>query len=288
MLLVLLWGSGFTIQKMAYAALGPGGFLFGRSLLMSACAVAVLRWRGSPLLPVLGRREWAVLLGITLVGPVVHIVMVTYGIHWSTPFSSALIMACGPVFTLILLRLLRGAQLQRHQVLGVATAFGGVLLFMSEKLLQSDWRASGGDLMMLVASAVFSLYTIWVTPLVTRHGGPEVMCWTVLLACPLLLTGTAGAAWDAPYASAGLAVWSAFLWSVVISAFLGWMLWTWVNSVRGVARTAPLLYLVPPIAGLVAWATVGEAFSALKVVGALLALAGVGWSQFGPQRKTLQ
>ncbi len=283
LLLVLLWGASFTIQKVAYSALGPGGFLFGRSLLMSACAVALLCWRGSPIVPDLNRREWRVLLGLTLLGPVLHIVIVTYGIHWSTAFSTALIMACGPVITLILLRVVRGTPLQRNQVLGVAVAFGGVLLFMSDKLLQYDWRASIGDLMLLAAAVVFSLYTIWVTPLVTRHGGAEVMCWTTLLAAPLMLAGFAPAAWEAPYASVGTMVWLAFVWAVVAAAFMGWILWAWINSVRGVARTAPILYLVPPVAGLVAWVTVGESFGALKIAGGALALAGVAWAQFGPR-----
>lgn len=285
LLLVLLWGASFTIQKAAYAALGPGGFLFGRSLLMSVCAVGLLCWRGSPIVPVLNRREWRVLLGLTLLGPVLHIGVVTYGIHWSTAFSTALIMACGPVVTLILLRVLRGTQLHRNQMLGVAIAFGGVLLFMSDKLLQYDWRASIGDMMLLGAAVLFSLYTIWVTPLVTRHGGAEVMCWTTLLAAPLMLAASAPAAWDTPYASVGLPVWAAFVWSVVAAAFMGWILWAWVNSVRGVARTAPILYLVPPVAGLVAWLTVGESFGALKFGGGALALVGVAWAQFAPRRQ---
>lgn len=33
-LLVLLWGASFSIQKAAYAAMGPGAYLFGRSLLL--------------------------------------------------------------------------------------------------------------------------------------------------------------------------------------------------------------------------------------------------------------
>ncbi len=279
LLLALLWGASFSIQKTAYNALGPGGFLFGRSLLMSACALALLRWRGRLGWPQLARSEWRTLVGITLIGPVLHIVLVTYGIHWSTAFSSSLILACGPVFTLILLRVLRGAALRRDQMLGVALAFGGVLLLMSDKLLQANWHASVGDLMMLLGAAVFSLYTIWVTPMVLRHGGPEVMCWTTLLASPLLLAFTAPAAWHAPYASVGPGIWAAFLWTVLVSAFLGWLIWTWVNAVRGVARSAPLMYLVPPVAGVVAWLTVGETFGALKMLGAALALVGVAWAQ---------
>ena len=64
-LLVLLWGASFSIQKAAYAAMGPGAYLFGRSLLMALCARALLRWRGSALWPPLARREWGLLLCCT-------------------------------------------------------------------------------------------------------------------------------------------------------------------------------------------------------------------------------
>ena len=278
-LLVLLWGASFSIQKAAYAAMSPGAYLFGRSLLMALCALALLRWRGSALWPQLARREWGLLLGCTAIGQVTHVLLVTYGIHWSTPFSSSLIMACGPVCTLLLLRVLRGTPLGRHQMLGVGVAFGGVLLFMTEKLLLADWQASGGDLLMLLAAVLFSLYTIWTTPLIERHGGPEVMCWSTLLAAPLMLVLNAPAALVAPYAELSPGIWFGFFWAVLVSAFLGWMLWGWVNAVRGVARTAPLLYGVPPVAGLVAWLTVGEGFGALKLAGAALVLGGVAWTQ---------
>ena len=68
---------------------------------------------------------------------------------------------------------------------------------------------------------------------------------------------------------------------MIISAFIGWLAWGWINAVRGVARTAPLMYLMPPVAGLVAWALTGERYSAVKVAGAALTLAGVALAQFG-------
>ncbi|HMO47367.1 MAG TPA: DMT family transporter [Rubrivivax sp.] len=283
LMLVLVWGASFTIQKAAYSAMSPGGFLFGRALLMALCAVLLLRWRRRALWPSLTRREWGQLFACAAAGQALHIGLVTYGIHWSTPFSSALIMALGPVFTLVLLRAIRGTRLHRSQMLGVAAALAGVLLFMSDKLIKADLRASGGDLLMLLSTIVFSLYTIWATPLVARHGGVAVMCWATLLATPMMLLFTAPAAAQAPYGAIDGTIWLAFFWSVLVSAFLGWILWGWINAVRGVARTAPLLYLVPPVAGVIAWLTVGEHFGGVKLLGAVLALGGVVWTQLAPR-----
>jgi drug/metabolite transporter (DMT)-like permease len=58
------------------------------------------------------------------------------------------------------------------------------------------------------------------------------------------------------------------------------MVWGWINAVRGVARSAPLMYLMPPVAGLLAWLFAGETFSAQKITGALISLLGVAIAQF--------
>ena len=60
----------------------------------------------------------------------------------------------------------------------------------------------------------------------------------------------------------------------------GWWVWGWLNAVRGVARTAPMMYLIPPVAGLFAWVLTGEQFSGVKLLGAGVALVGVAWAQF--------
>jgi drug/metabolite transporter (DMT)-like permease len=73
-------------------------------------------------------------------------------------------------------------------------------------------------------------------------------------------------------------------YAVLISAFVGWMIWGWVNAVRGVARSAPLMYLMPSVAGLVAWAVTGERYTGIKLAGAALALASVALAQFAGRR----
>jgi drug/metabolite transporter (DMT)-like permease len=207
--------------------------------------------------------------------------MVTYGIHWSTAFSSSLILACGPLWTLGILRVSGVERLTRGQVAGVAVAMCGVLLFLSDKLLGAQWSASAGDAVLLVASSFFSYYTVAAKPLIERHGGVTVMTYATLAgALPvLLLSLPAGLAVD--WTAVSPAIWAGTLWAVIVSAFLGWLVWGWVNAVRGVARTAPLMYLMPPVAGLVAWLAMGESYTWIKLAGAAITLAGVALAQFG-------
>src|SRR5262249_24147689 len=133
--LVLIWGSNFTVQNSVFAALSPGGFLFARYMIMPVCAVLLLWQRYGVRWPSLPRAEWWKLARLALVGHVLHVGLVTFGIHWSTAFSSSLIPACGPVFTLLFLRWVGFEHLTRAQLAGVAVACAGVLTFLSDKLL---------------------------------------------------------------------------------------------------------------------------------------------------------
>jgi drug/metabolite transporter (DMT)-like permease len=280
LVLVSIWGINFSLQKFVFDAVTPGGFLFARYLIMPACAVALLLYRFGPRLPVVPRRDLWALARLGFAGHFLHVGMVTYGIHWSTAFSSSLILACGPIFTLLILRLMGLERLRPAQIAGVALAFVGVLVFLSDKLLGGRWQATGGDLFLLVAASFFSYYTVAAKPLIERHGGVVTMAYATLLGSAPVVLAALPAAWTVPWRDIAPLVWAALLWTVIVSAFLGWLVWGWVNAVRGVARTAPLMYLMPPVAGLVAWLFADEQFTLVKLTGAGLALAGVALAQF--------
>ena len=277
---VAVWGANFTVQKTLFGVLPPSGFLFARYLLMPLCAALLLLYVSGGRWPRLPRADVLRLAWLGVLAHTVHVSLVTFGIHWSTAFSSALIMACGPVFTLLILHWAGLERLTRGQVAGVALACCGVLAFLSDKLIGRQWAATGGDLMMLFSASLFSYYTVMSKPLIQRHGGIAVMAYATLAGSPLVVLFMLPAALDAPWAAMGLQQWVLLLWASLVSAFLGWLVWGWVNEQRGIGRTAPLQYLMPIVAGAVAWWATGERFTAMKIGGALVTLAGVALAQF--------
>lgn len=283
LLVVAVWGANFAVQKALFDLLQPGAFLFARYLLMPICAAALLlhanqgRWLRLP------RRDALQLAWLGVLAHTVHVSLVTFGIHWSTAFSSALIMSCGPVFTLLILHAAGIEVLSRGQVAGVALACAGVLVFLSDKLVGSQWTATGGDLMMLFSASLFSYYTVMSKPLIQRHGGVAVMAYATLAGSPLIVLAAWPVAMVAPWGQMSALQWGLLLWASLVSAFAGWLVWGWVNAQRGVARTAPIQYLMPLVAGAVAWWATGERFTLLKIGGAALTLAGVALAQYAAQ-----
>ena len=283
LLVVLAWGLNFPLQKALLAAMGPGGFLCLRFTLMPLLVAGLLLHRHGLRWPRVPRQDAWALARLGLLGQGLHLTLSSFGVHWSTPFSSSVLLACGPIFTLLILRAYGLERLRRAQLVGITLAATGALLFMSDKLLAANWRASGGDLVLLIAAALFSYYTVAAKPLIERHGAVLVMCYASLAATPPVLLYALPAALLTDWTAVTPALWLGALWAVVGIGFGSWLAWGWVNARRGVARTAPLIYLMPPIAGLAAWGAGGEEFGAAKLLGAALTLAGVAWAQFAPQ-----
>lgn len=280
LLLVCVWGLNFSLQKFVFTVLGPSGFLFARYLIMPLCALVLLGLRFGRRWPRVPQSDFWALARLGFAGHFLHVGAVSYGIHWSTAFSSSLILACGPIFTLLILRLKGLEQLHAPQIAGVSVALVGVLIFLSDKVLGGNWQATGGDLILLFAACFFSYYTVAAKPLIERHGGVVTMAYATLLGSIPIVAVSLPSGLMAPWSSMSPMLWLSLIWSVTISAFLGWLVWGWVNAIRGVARTAPLMYLMPPVAGLVAWLFAGESYTGIKLAGAALTLVGVALAQW--------
>ena len=286
--LMAVWGVNFAITKVVLAELGVWPFLFIRFLAMPlagfALLVAVTRRHFRRSWPRRGDLSRFVAAG--LIGHTAHVSLVMWGIDLSTAFSSSLVLTSSPLWTLLILALLGAEKLHGRQLAGTLVAFAGIVVFLSDKFVRGFALAGAGDLILLAAAALFSLYTVITKPLVERYGPLNVMCYSLLFGAPPLVLATLPAFLDAPLAAVSAAVWLGVFWAVAVSSFLGWIVWAWVNSVRGLARSAPLQYLMPPIAGVVAWLTLGETFTWLKIAGAVVAMAGIAWAQSGAESKT--
>jgi drug/metabolite transporter (DMT)-like permease len=280
LLVILVWGTNFSIFKAVMTRVSPEALLFARYLVTPACAVVLLVFLYGARWPAVPRSEWAAIAWLVLVGHLLHVSLMAHGMAMSTPFSSALISACGPLFSLIIVAAIGSERLGRAQLAGVAIAFVGVLIFLADKLAAGRWSQGAGDLVMVAAIVAFSIHTVIARQLSQRLSVIVMMAYTTLLgSIPMLvINGRAGLA--APWSLLSPALWAALAWGLVVASFTGWLVWAWVNSVRGVARSAPLLYLLPPVAGAAAWAALGETFSWLKLFGAAVALAGVAIAQF--------
>ncbi len=279
MALLVVWGTNLSIIKLVLSSITPTAFLFARYIITPLCAVLLLLALHGTRWPRPAPEEWRTLAWLTLLGHVLHVTLITWGIFLSSPFSTALIMACGPLMTLMILVVARAERLRPMQLSGALLACAGILIFMADKF-GLGWKAGFGDLVLLLAVLLFSVHTVAARSIIDRRGPTLVMAYTTLMAFPPLMLLTASGGMLTPWRDIPGTVWWGLAWALVISSFAGWIVWGWVNRWMGVARTAPLMYLLPPIAGVAGWLMTGETFAPAKITGAAIALAGVAMAQF--------
>lgn len=290
---MLAWGMNFVFVKYVLEHMGVGAFLFLRFSVLPLLGLALLAvaFRGRLGRSWPRREDLPRFVLCAFVGHVLHISTVMYGMNLSTAFSSSLVLTCQPLFTLAILAAIGAERLRGPQIAGTLVAFAGIVLFLADKFAAGFSRAGAGDLTLLVAGAAFSAYTVLARPLADRYGPLILLAYTLLFSAPLMLLVNFAPFVATPMAGYGPSVWACLFFALVVSSFFGWLAWTWVNSVRGVARSAPFMYLMPPVAGVMSWLTLGETFTWLKIAGAAVTMAGVAWAQFGggpPPREAAQ
>src|SRR3954465_8514799 len=89
LVLIVIWGANFSVQKAVFQALSPGGFLFVRYLIMPDSAALLLCARYGARWPRVSGASAFALLRLGIVGLMLHVGMVTYGIHRSVAFSAS-------------------------------------------------------------------------------------------------------------------------------------------------------------------------------------------------------
>ncbi len=181
--LMVIWGINFSVTKTILEQVSVPEMLFVRFLWMMLLGIVMLAWlyRGRLRASIPNRRDWPRFVAAGLIGHTAHVGIVTVGLHMSTPFSSSLVLTSGPLWTLLILAALGAERLRRAQVVGTVLAFLGILLFMSDKFTSGVLRAGLGDLVLLFAAGLFSLYTVVARPLSSRYGAPVLLGYTLVV-----------------------------------------------------------------------------------------------------------
>ena len=276
-LFVILWSTGYVVVRIAMADAGPVRFLFWRfgvaAVLLAAAAVLVRApWAARPI-------DYG---HMALVGLLVHgiglggvWVALDLGVEAGV---AALVMGTQPLITAALAVSLIGERIDRRMAAGLALGFLGVTLVIHHRLAGvGDPGGLAATVAAVVAMTLGVLYQKRRCAHIDLVTGSAVQLAFAGLACLVV----AGWIDDRPVE-----------WTLRIVAVLGWSVL--VLSIAAVlllyrllrrgdaSRVSSLLYLVPPVTTLMAWAAFGETLAPLALGGMALTVAGVALVAAGP------
>ena len=273
LVVVMLWASTFVATKAAFAEVSPLAFLFSRFAIMVALAFAVLllRQRGP------GRRvdrsDWRLFALAGLTGYTLYQLGFMLGLSRTSPFSSSLLIAMVPLFTVLILAVM-GEPTPVQGWVGLGVALIGVAIFLLDKRGASAGTLVG-DLLSIGAAIAFACYGIISRPLVKKYPAETVSAWSVLAgAIPLFVIALPGALQQDWLALSG-AAWLTIVYLAIFPVYIAYILWNFAIARRGVAKATTFSLLVPIVAGLLSAIFLGEPFGPMKLLGAGLVLTGL-------------
>lgn len=270
-LAAIFWGTNFEATRIALLDVPPWTAASGR-FIFAAATILLWLWvtQGSGLRALRRNAPAFMLLGV--VGVAGFNAALFLGMRSSSPVTAALIMGTSPLTTNLLDALIGRRFPGVLALVGMAVSLLGVALTVGAF---SGARFAAGDLLILIGSFAWALYTIGCRRWVKEASPLETSAWTMLFGALALLA--AAFSFEAPVGAAAAAsgtAWGATLWMALIGSVLAYLFWQVGIAVRGPGATSVLFNLVP-VAALVTAALFGRMPDLSQMAGVAVAIFGV-------------
>jgi len=267
---VALFSFSLPATRLAVADLDPFFVSAGRAAVAAVLAVVVLRVLRAPR-PT--SAQWRS-LAIVAVGVVIGFPLFTaLALRDVDSSHGAVVIALLPAWTAVFAVLRAG----EHPSRGFWLAAGGGLVAVLAFVLSQGVGAIGiADLELLSATVICSLAYAEGGALSRTLGGPQTICWALILSAPLTIAVTL---LTLPSGGVGSDAWLGFAYVSVFSMFLGFFAWYAGLARGGVAKAGQVQLLQTPLTLVLAALVLGEHIPPLAIVCTLAVLASVVGTQ---------
>jgi len=274
----LIAAGTFVVAKDATARFSPQALVWFR-IVFSGVLMAGLYFARHRRLPPFTRGEWGriVLLGLT--GVTLNQGLFLTGLGATTPLHASLLYAFTPVMVLLAAVLWLGETWSWLRFAGVISAVTGVTLLLAARGLDLGEGPLRGDLVILVAVAAWSAFTLLGKSILRHHGALTVIAAAFVTAAlevlplgPWVLRGFDPAA-------PGAHGWLDIAYLSVATSAVAFTLWYWALGRLEASQTAVFSNLQAPVTALLVWLLYGDTPGFGSVLGGLLVIAGVSLTQ---------
>ncbi len=273
-LVCLVWGFNFVVTKWALTGDASGDFAGMPPLFLVCARFAIVFFVLAPLLRPPPRQMGKVFL-IAMGFGALHFTLLYYGLRWTSASSAAVAVQLVAPLTMLLSILFLGERVGPWRAGGVATSFIGVALIAIDP---QNFSVSAGVLAVGGAALAAAGATIIIKQLKDPPGPLRMQAWIALLSlAPLTLASwtVESGQWTA-LAAGGWRLWVALGYVAFLVGIFSHGVYYYLLRRYDASLVAPLTLAAPVWAVGFSVVLLGDPVTPQLIVGAALALGGVG------------
>ena len=277
--MVLMWAFNFIVVKITllhFDAITLAAFrLVLAGLIMLPIYLLAPRARGFE------RHDFWTLAVLSFFGAVVNQGCFTIGLSFTTAGHSSIVVGMAPVMILLLARAYGLERLTPAKVSGMALSFCGVTILALENGFHLRSGTLAGDLITLIGSTGFALYTVYGKKVAGKYDSISVNAFNALAGAILLTPLAVWRGLRLDWAGVGWAGWAGIAYMAAFSSVTAYIIFYWALRYMAASRLATITYAEPVVVVLLAILLLGEKLTVSLLVGGLLVLGGVYLSERG-------
>jgi drug/metabolite transporter (DMT)-like permease len=274
LVVVVLWASAFPAIQHAVPELGTVGLSFTRLAVATVSLLAVAPRAGTRMPR---RQDLRGILACGFFGMFSYQLLLNFGERQVPAGTASIIVAAAPLVSIAVARALFHERITTYTIVGSAVALAGVTTVCAAR---AGLSVSHSLWTVVLAMIVQGIYHPLQRPLLLTYRGIEVATYSMVAGTLMMLPLVPLA--RSSLSSASVSGWAGAIYLGLVPSALGFVLWGFAATHLSTAAVTSLLYLVPPVAVLIAWIWLHEVPTAVELAGGLLVLGGVVIVTRGP------
>lgn len=270
---MVFWGFSFVWTTIVFRYIGPLTTIFIRLVISSALLYIGLKL--SQRLQSIRKGHRKLFMLSALFNPFLYFIGESYGVKYSSPTISAVIIATIPVFSAIAASIYLLEKFNRINLVGLALSFAGVMVLILGPNFSLNTSPLGiACLFFAVLAAV--VYALILKKLAGLYNAFTIVAMQNILGAlyflPLVLLFERHYLFHLPVAAD---MWRPLLMLAVFASSLAFVFFTIGTRELGVSRTNVFSNFIPVFTALFAWLLVDEKITLAKIMGMLMVTTGV-------------